>query len=120
MNLEDKGNGSFVLNLGTEPVAEDRREMQQPSVQSDAKESKIRARVRKPRPGGEPGVARMCVWFDAESARAFRTAKMVYESEIGQQTTNGEFLRSLLDGGWNSVSVSAKKIFKDFLGMKKR
>lgn len=120
MNLEDKGNGSFVLNLETEPVAEERREEQKPSAQPVVKETRKLARERKPRPGGEPGGARMCVWFDAESARAFRTAKMVFESETGKQLTNGEFLRSLLDGSWDSVSPPAKKLFKDFLGMKKK
>lgn len=120
MNLEDKGNGSFVLNLGAEPDSEVRYEEQKPSAQPIAKEPKKTARARGPRSGGEPGLARICVWFDADSARAFRTAKMVYESETGQQLTNGDFLRSILDGGWSKISPPAKKLFKDFLEMKRK
>ena len=118
MELEDKGNGSFILNLGTEPEGEARNEEQKTVVRPAAKEIKKTARARGPKSGGEPGSARICVWFDADSARAFRTAKMVYESETGQQLTNGEFLCSILDGGWNKISPPAKKLFKDFLEMK--
>lgn len=120
--IHDNGNGSFVLDIGSDQSEEIQEQEQiiEPATPLTEKEKRKSARAAKPRSGGEPDVTRVCVWFDASSARAFRTAKMVYENAVGKQVTNGTFLSALLDGEWEKIPPSAKKLVKDFLNFTKK
>jgi len=119
--VKNTGNGSFVLDLTEGREKDVQPEKISAKARSSAEKEKGKAtRATKPRSGEEPDGTRMCVWFDAASARAFRTAKMVYENATGSQETNGSFLLALLDGKWEKLPPSTKKFFRDFLEMSRK
>ncbi len=121
MGIKDNGNGSFVLDLTT-GTSEGVHQEEKPKAGSSSVErkKKVSARAARSQSGGGPDGPRMCVWLDAESVRAFRAAKMVYENTTGQPVTNGVFLLALLDGEWDNIPSSAKKFYKDFIEMSKK
>lgn len=117
----DKGNGSFVLNISDEPEAEKPVEQPAPTPTDGVRPAERRkpARASKPAHGVESGNAVNRILFDAVSASAFRTAKMVYEKSVGKATTNSQFLMLLLDGGWESIPPATRRVFKDILSLSK-
>lgn len=117
----DKGNGSFVLNISDEPEAEKPVEQPAPTPTDGVRtaERSKPARASKPAHGVESGNAVNRILFDAVSASAFRTAKMVYEKSVGKTTTNSQFLMLLLDGGWESIPPATRRVFKDILSLSK-